>query len=1020
MARLVEAFNNMTTQLKKSIRFFLVITLCWLSASPLHAASAPNIILILADDQAWNGTSVQMHPAMPNSRSDFYQTPRLEQLAQGGMRFYNGYSSQHICTPTRAAILTGRSPAQLQMTELAIAYPGTARWSGHQDRMPLTPPAAEPLQPDVFTLPQILHQTNSDYVTAHFGKWHLNDVTGLSPEDVGYTTSVSKAPYQSTALDPKRVFHLANSAGIFMEENVASDKPFFLQLSHFAVHDPVESRQEIRDKYAALPPGNIHKGIPYAAMTEDLDASVGMVLDKLDQLGIRDNTYVIYTSDNGAPGQLSNSSPLYRTKAELREGGIRVPFIVSGPGIAGGTFSDIPVTTTDLFTTIANLAGFSGELPSNVEGGDFSPALFNGGSLPAGMDHIQRNFHEGGEIYWHSPQNFGPGPNYRIKPSSAIRDGDFKLYVEYGENGNPDVVYLHNLATHISEQVNLASSMPAKVAEMRAKLDNYLEQVDASFAYDVKVPILIDWNADHQGNVPGGWRSTNDLKYKGRETWRVNTGDIGPQVQQSAHHQPGLPGDAYHFSGNNVLERINFQVGDRNVRRNTPNVGTPDFNRSTSMEMWVRFDTLGSNQILLESGNGTEGISITLGDADLDGVRNDIRFRVLGTVGAESGATGVVKQLTVDAKADRFVDLTADYVHLAAVFNDDPTNRYAEIYVNGALAGRVNGLLGSNESIRWDSYDYAGLGNVGGAGLGGNGGPGPLPFSGSGFRGDMKEVRFYNHAISASDIQSRYNSALYSAEHRVVAISGDTEFPAELPTNVSINQFESENLRVMHERTSMLAANLTVDARAEGGMVIDQSSIALGTILNAGTKFSSYLLQHDPLGSNAAIQSTVEGTVTFAGRIAAILWDSSSLLAADKVLGTVGDLGTIGRGLDFGASDFLSISHDLKSLSFDLTAQGNEMIQFRVLVAMASADFNLDGYVDGADLEIWQTSYGIDGRGDANGDGKTDGRDFLAWQREFSPNSSQFASHSAVPEPSSALLAIGLCAVGLGFRRRVK
>ncbi len=533
-----------------------------------------------------------MHPDLPNSKSDFYQTPRLEEFAANAMRFYNGYSSHHICSPTRAAILTGQSPAQLQMTELPISYPGSSRWAGHQDRQPLTPPAAEPLQPDAFTLPQLLEQSNSDYVTAHIGKWHLDPVTGLDPEDVGYTTSERKAPFAPSEEDPKDVFQLANSAGIFMEESVADNKPFFLQLSHFAVHDPVEARPEILDKYDALPPGTKHKDPAYAAMTEDLDTSFGMVLDKLDQLGIRDNTYVIYTSDNGAPARASSNSPLYRGKSELREGGIRVPFIISGPGIAEGSFSGVPVTTTDLFTTIARLTGYSGSIPANVEGGDFSPILFNDGSLPEGMDHIARNFHEGGEIYWHSPQNFAPGTGYRVRPSSAVRDGDFKLFVEYGEHGSPDAEYLYNITKDISESTNLASSMPAKVAELRAKLNNYLEQIDASFAYDVKVPVMIDWDADHQGNVPGDWRSTNDLKYQGRETWRANAGDHGPQVQFSEAYQPGLAEDAYHFGGSHVLERLNFQVADRRDRRNTVNVGTPDFNRSTSMEMWVRFDTL--------------------------------------------------------------------------------------------------------------------------------------------------------------------------------------------------------------------------------------------------------------------------------------------------------------------------------------------------------------------------------------------------------------------------------------------
>ncbi|MDZ4657506.1 MAG: sulfatase-like hydrolase/transferase [Bythopirellula sp.] len=966
-------------------RYCLALLLLLSDLLSLQAATAPNIVLVLIDDQAWNGTSVQMHPALPNSRSDFYQTPRLEEFAAQGMRFYNGYASQSMCSPTRAAILTGRSPAQLQMTDLPISYPGHERWEGHQSRLPLTAPAAEALQPDIFSLPQIINQANPDYVTAHFGKWHLDATTALFPEDVGYDTSVRKAPYAPMESDPKDVFHLANSANIFMEENVASSKPFFLQLSHYAVHDPTESRQVLRDKYAALPPGAIHSSIPYAAMTEDLDTSFGMVLDKLDQLGIRENTYVIYTSDNGAPIPVSSSYPLYRGKSTLREGGIRVPFIVSGPGVAAGGFSSVPVTTTDLYSTIASLAGNSAGLPSNVEGADFSPLLHNSGMLPSGMDHLARNYHEGGEIYWHWPQYFGPSSSFRVKPSSAVRDGDYKLFVEYGENGAPETVALYNLATDISESFNLASSMPEKKAELRAKLSNYLETVDASFAYDVKTPATMNWDVSVPGNVPEGWRSTIDLKYKGRETWKLGAGAREPQLRESEHFQPGLADQAFYFDGGDVMQRTFFHVGDPGPRRNSPHVGTPDFDRSASMEFWVRLDSLSQNQTLFESGDGTSGLSLTLGDADADGKSNDLRFRVLGDTGTNQGGAAVLKDLTVTTKIDRFANPLADYVHLAAVFNDDPQNRYAELYVNGARAGRIDGLLGENESLQWDDYDMAGLGNTGGSGLGASGGSGELPFSG-GFRGSMAQVRFNNFANNPSEVLSSYNSALHPVNSGMILVAGDVEIPAHRPSDVTLRTFESAQLAVMHERTDVLDSSLAVDALIHSGVTLNGGGVPTSGLLSPGTKFSSYLLHFDPVADQPTTNH-IAGSIAFTGEVLGLIWGQQTLGATDSILGTIGNFGNgSSRGLNLAQHGSLTISADQRTLSFDLQTLGDDMLQFRVLTSFVeSADFNDDGFVTDNDLVSWQGSFGINDGGDADGDGDTDGRDFLIWQRQYVP-----------------------------------
>ncbi len=364
---------------------------------------------------------------------------------------------------------------------------------------------------------------------------------------------------------------------------------------------------------------------------------------------------------------------------------------------------------------------------------------------------------------------------------------------------------------------------------------------------------------------------------------------------------------------------------------------------------------------------------------------------MLGTVGAESGAEGVVNELTIDAKADRFANLTSDYVHLAAVYNDDPENRYAEVYVNGALAGRINGLLGADESIRWDGYDYAGLGNVGGDGLGGNGGTGNLPFAGSGLRGSMKAVRFYNYAITGLDIQESYNSVLHPVDFGTHSKSGDIAFPTVRPSDVSISELTSPNLLVMQERVDTLDASLAVDSLINGATILDQNVLGTPGVLAAGTTFSSYLFHFDPEEVGSDI-SNVTGSLTFSGQILGVIWDSNQLAATDSLLGSIGNYGNENtRGFDFGHGSSLEFAPDQQTMTFDLAVQNDSMLQFRVLTTVVnpitpSADLNGDGRLDSADLIAWQSSYGLDAGADADGDGDTDGRDFLIWQRQYLPD----------------------------------
>ncbi|WP_218932087.1 sulfatase-like hydrolase/transferase [Adhaeretor mobilis] len=979
----------------------------------LAQGNSPNILLVLTDDQSWNGTSVLMDPSIAGSKSDFYQTPRLEELAAQGMRFTNGYSSASVCAPTRAAILTGMSPAQLQMTDLKDARPGTGRWTGLYSRLPLTGPAPQPLDPSLTSIPQILRQVDPNYAAAHYGKWHLNLEGQPAPPVFGYDDSLDpKAPGPE---DPKGVGQLATLSSNFIEQQVNQGKPFFVQMSTRAVHDPVSAPQELIDKYSNLPAGTIHKSVDYAAMTEDLDNALGTVMDKLVELGVEDNTYVIFTSDNGAPTTLSSSTPLKRGKATLHEGGIRVPFVVSGPGIQQNSVSDVPITTTDLFSTIAGLAGNTATLPENVEGADFSSVLHNAGDLPTGVDHLARNFHEGGEIYWHSPHNYGIGPNYRIAPSSAIRDGDYKLHVHYGEHGGPDQLSLFNLSTDTGETFNLAASQPALAAQLKSKLDRYLERVDASFAFDVKDNITLEWSADTAGTESDAWRSQIRVKNKIRETFALSEGSESPTPLVANSYQRQLENQAFHFDGNDAMRRMFFQVGDlTDMRKNTPNAGTPDLNRSASMEFWVRLDSLSGEHILFESGDATNGLSVTLGDADADGKSNDVRFRVLADTQSNSS-----QDLTVTAKLDRFLDPTQDFFHVTTVFNDDPNDRYSEVYINGALAGRVAGVLGEGESLRWDAYDGAALGgisnndiNSGPGQLGGSGGTGDLPFAGGGFRGELANFRFYNHAIGASDVQSQYNSALAPTNQGIASFSGDALSPAVRPVNISHGAFESSSLIVIQERTDELAVQLVADALIASGQTLEDSSLGTMGTLPAGTDFVSYLMQFDPVGDSPGMLETVSGSIQFKDEIIGILFDSGSLVASDNLLNSVGEYGEdLDRGLTLSGNDFLTISEDLLTLDFSLSVDSDAMLQFRVLTDITlDGDINIDGYVDGADFLEFQRGFGTD----------YDANDLANIQDKYGSSAPGLATASAgqVPEPTALVLAL-FASSALIFRRRL-
>ena len=427
------------------------------------ARAAPNFILILSDDLGWTSLSTPLDDSHPDAQSDFYETPQLDNLAARGMRFSNAYAAAPVCSPTRYSIQYGKTPARLQRTR-----------SDKPNRVDHSQKS----------LPQVLKSIDPSYRTAHFGKWHIAaDPTALGYDEHDGITNNKTGGFKNDNTqwagyadkDPKRVHSLTNRAIEFMKESAKKNQPFFMQISHYAVHSNIEYSEESFEHFADQSPGDLHKNRGYAAMVRDLDLSIGELMEAYDELGLSKDTYVIFASDNGGmpvipmqvnrgrPYKAGLNSPLLRGKWDLTEGGIRVPFAVVGPGVKSGSQSDTPVVTYDLLPTVAALAGSDAELPNDLDGGSFHAALSDSKApVSRPLD----------SLIFHYPHYNRVGMN---EPHSAIREGDYKLiYFPVSDRS-----LLFDLSQDIGERTDLSEQQPEVKARLQKKLANYLESVDA-------------------------------------------------------------------------------------------------------------------------------------------------------------------------------------------------------------------------------------------------------------------------------------------------------------------------------------------------------------------------------------------------------------------------------------------------------------------------------------------------------------------------------------------------------------
>jgi arylsulfatase A-like enzyme len=442
----------------------------------LNAQSPPNFVIIVLDDQGWTGSSLQMDALITDSKSDFFITPAIESLADKGMVFSQGYAPAPKCSPSRASILTGKTPARNNFTNTdnAIAV----------DKMLIEPSINTTLNGSEITYAEWLKTTGLNYRTAHFGKWHQGNSTASSPASNGFdftdgsTNNNSGNQGGTVQEDPKKIFELTTKSIEFIENAVNDGVPFALQLSHYSVHEDVEARQTTIDLYSDAskrPLGTRHNNIEYAAMTQDTDDGIGLLLTEITNLGLDNNTYVIFISDNGAQLNQSDNSPLAYGKTFITEGGIRVPFIIKGPNIAEKSRSSEAIVGYDLFPTIAELTGSAVNLPVDIDGQSLVP-LLTGGS-----------FTRVKPIYFHSPHYEG---NKSKKPRSALVDGSNKLMVDY-ESGE---IWLFDLDSDIGETNDLSATLQTLTRTYTIQLRNYLKEVNAS------MPTLDPSHANFSGN----------------------------------------------------------------------------------------------------------------------------------------------------------------------------------------------------------------------------------------------------------------------------------------------------------------------------------------------------------------------------------------------------------------------------------------------------------------------------------------------------------------------------------------
>jgi len=439
-------------------------------ASNERMGERPNIVLILVDDLGWMDLGCQ--------GSSFYETPVIDSLARQGMRFNQAYSSCPVCSPTRAALLTGKNPARLRFTGHITAI-GRHRYPEHGRIIPPDDRFYIPL--NEISLAKALKPAG--YTSASIGKWHVGNEPKYWPLGHGFDVNVaghthgSPPSYWYPYKAPGRKWNqeiptleggeegeyltnrLTEESLKFIEDNRSG--PFFLYLPHYAVHTPLQAPPDLVRKYESkMKTDHSQKSPVYGAMIENLDWNVGRIMQTLEELELDHNTVVVFASDNGGSQKATDNAPLREGKGFLYEGGTRVPLIVRWPDqISEGSTCDVPVISEDLYPTFIEMAGQGTATNEIVDGRSLVPLL-------SGTGELERR-----DLHWYYPHY---SPQAKM-PGAAIRSGDYKLIQHY----DPDRLELYDLAEDLEEKNDLSADMPEKARELQESIAKWLVSVDA-------------------------------------------------------------------------------------------------------------------------------------------------------------------------------------------------------------------------------------------------------------------------------------------------------------------------------------------------------------------------------------------------------------------------------------------------------------------------------------------------------------------------------------------------------------
>ena len=477
-----------------------------IAGAEVVVAKQPNVVLIVADDLGWRDVGCY--------GSSFYETPHIDRLADQGTRFTNAYAACPVCSPSRAALMTGKNPARLGITS-HIGGPQPEHW---RENTPLTPaPYVDRLPLEERTIAELFH--DAGYATLHVGKWHLGHEP-FWPEYQGFDVNIGGWS-QGGPFGGKQYFspygnpRITNGPpGEYLPERLAEEtcrfikahrhEPFFIHLSTYSVHVPLLAKQALVEKYTkkfaqhsvefrdehGVRVRTQQDHAVYAAMVEALDAVVGQVIAELDRQELADNTIIVFTSDNGGlstgdraisadQGWPTTNAPLRAGKGWLYEGGIRVPLIVKATGLEHTAQSPRVVNGTDVALSLTELAGLPPEDSFRIDGESFVAA-------------ITGDFEQRSPTFWHYP-HYG---NQGGKPGGAVRAGNWKLIQWYDDMQ----CELYDLSTDLSENHNVAAEYPDVANSLLRQLTSFRTEVDAQMPTK-RIPQVADRKESDRGSA---------------------------------------------------------------------------------------------------------------------------------------------------------------------------------------------------------------------------------------------------------------------------------------------------------------------------------------------------------------------------------------------------------------------------------------------------------------------------------------------------------------------------------------